>query len=65
MANAFTPIMASMAGAEVMALRRDSEYRTYADNKAFIQNVCSSYGLKGNIEFFENDLPSEKWSWRT
>ena len=59
---AFTPIMASMAGAEVMALGRDSRYGTYADNRAIIQDVCRSYGLKDNIEFFENDLPSDKWA---
>ena len=59
---AFTPIMASMAGAKVMALGRDSRYGTYADNKAFIQDMCNSHSLRNNIEFFEDKIPDENWA---
>ena len=57
----FTPIIAAMAGAKVMSFGRDSKYGSFSENKAFIQRICSSLQINGEIKFFYNELPPEKW----
>ena len=58
----FTPIIAAMAGAKVMSLGRNTKYGSFSENKAFIQRICSSLQISGEIKFFYNELPSAKWS---
>lgn len=58
-AYGFLPILARLAGAEVLAVGKNSRYGLYAENKSTIEQILESIDLNNNIHFFENKIPSE------
>ena len=61
-AYAFTPVIAALAGAKVLAVGRDSKFGRFEENKLYIRQLLDLSGATGSIEFFEDELPDYKWS---
>lgn len=59
---AFTPVIAALAGAKVLAVGRDSRFGSFAENIQFIESLLEKAGLNGAVSFFDTALPDEKWS---
>jgi len=45
-AYAYTPVLASMVGASVIAVGKDSSYGTFAENKKNIEKICEKNGTR-------------------
>jgi len=61
-AYAFTPVLATLAGAKVLVVGRDSQFGRFEENKLYIQQLLELSGATGSIEFFDSNLPDHKWS---
>ncbi|MBT5717339.1 MAG: hypothetical protein HOI70_10540 [Opitutae bacterium] len=60
-AYAFTPVIAALGGAKVLAVGRNSKFGRFEENKFYAQQLLELSGATGSIEFFEDGLPDNKW----
>jgi hypothetical protein len=55
-AYAYTPVMAAMAGAKVIAVGRDSSYGLFEENRDFIQKLLGNADCNDRVEFVKGAL---------
>lgn len=61
-AYGFTPFMAALAGANVIAVGRDSRYGSFEENKKGIETLCAEAGSQGSITYVEGEINDETLS---
>jgi hypothetical protein len=54
-AYAYTPVLAAMAGATVIAAGGDSRYGSFLDNKQNIEGLLAHASARGKVEFIQKD----------